>query len=101
MCAVSVLLTMFLFFLLARRISRIKRILADGPRAEATVLDIDFEKDRGRVEFEYSHDGQKYKTATAIMKNKQTEELAAGDEIEVAVDPTNPRRALIVELYCG
>lgn len=100
MCVVAALLTVLLFALLAKRISRLKRIIGTGPRATATVREIGFFKDRGRVEFEYVHDGQQYQTRTAVMENKQTKALVSGSEIEVAMDPMNPEKALIVQLYC-
>jgi hypothetical protein len=100
-CVFAVIITVLLLFLLARRISRIKRILAAGPRTKASVLDVGFFKDRGRIEFEYTHNGRQYTTGTAIMKNKQTTAISPGDEIEVAVDPDNPRKAFVVQLYCS
>ncbi|HUE71078.1 MAG TPA: DUF3592 domain-containing protein [Pirellulaceae bacterium] len=101
MCVVAVVLTLLLFFLLWRRIARIRNILATGPRTKAKVLGIGFFKDRGRIDFEYTHNGQQYATGTAVMKNQQTTSIAAGDEIEVALDPENPLKALIVHLYEG
>ena len=95
----ATILTAFLFYLLSRRVSRIKKVLANGPRATAKVTEIGFFKDRGRVEYEYIHNAQTHKTGTAIMKNKQTTAIDSGDEIEVAIDPGNPNWALIVQLY--
>jgi hypothetical protein len=101
MCVVAVVVTMLLFYMLSRRISRIKRILADGSRTKAKVLEIGFIKDRGRIEFEYTYGGQQHRTGTAVMKNKQTTAISPGDEIEVALDPVDPRRAFVVQLYCA
>ena len=98
---IAVVLTLLLLFLLARRISRISRILASGPRTRAKVLNIAFFKDRGRMEFEYPHDGEIQTTGTAIMKNKHTTAIGVGDEIEIAIDRSDPSRALVVGLYCN
>jgi hypothetical protein len=100
LCAVAGFVTVLLFAMLARRISRIKRVLQTGPRALATVSEIDFIKDRGRVEFQYTYNGEAHHAGMAIMKNQQTEAIATGSEIEVALDPANPGKALIVQLYC-
>lgn len=97
----DVLLTVLLLVLLARRISLIKKVLATGPRTTAKVQQIWFFKDRGRVEFEYLHGGQQRNAGMAIMKNAQTTLLKPGSEIEVALDPANPDRALVVQLYCS
>lgn len=95
----SVILTVVLFLLLLWRISRLKRILRTGPRAKAVVTAIGFVKDRGRIEYRYVHDGRLHDTGSAIMKNQATQALAEDDQIEVAIDPTNPRKALIVQLF--
>jgi len=63
-CAVAVIVTVLLFFLLSRRISRIKSILADGPRAKATVLWIGFVKDRRRLSCSYTAHNQSLKSPT-------------------------------------
>lgn len=99
LCIAACVLTGLLFALLTRRIARIKRILRAGPRATAVIADVGFFKDRGRVEFEYEHAGRKHRSGTAIMKTRQTAAFAPGAKIEVAVDPRNPSKAFIVELY--
>ena len=100
MIVVATILTVLLFVLLAKRIAKIKRILNTGPRATATITDISFFKDRGRVEFQYTNNSQEHNTGAAIMKNKQTETFTAGSQIEVVLDPERPSKAMIVELYC-
>ena len=95
----SAILTIVLFLLLLRRISRLKRILRTGPRALAMVTGIGFVKDRGRVEFRYVHEGRLHDSGSAIMKNPATQELAKGTQVEVALDPANPKKALIIQLF--
>ena len=95
----SAILTVILFLLLLRRISRLKRILRTGPRVQALVTGISFVKDRGRVEFRYVHEGRLHDSGCAIMKNPTTEALTKDEQIEVAIDPANPKKALIVELF--
>jgi hypothetical protein len=63
------------------------------------VTGISFIKDRGRIEFKYYYQGKNHQTGNAVMKNKYTETISVGDEIEVAIDPGKPRKALIVSLY--
>lgn len=95
----SAVLTVLLFLLLLWRISRLKRILRTGPRVKAMVTGIAFVKDRGRVEFRYVHDGRLHDTGCAIMKNKTTQALTKGTQIEVTIDPANPGKALIIQLF--
>ncbi len=94
-------LTVVLLLLLARRVSRLKRVVEMGTRISATVADIGFFRDRGRVEFQYTYEGQEYRTGTVIMKNSQTQAIAAGAQIEVAIDPRKPGKVVIVQLYCN
>ena len=93
------ILAIVLFFVLYRRFAHIKHVLANGNREQATILDVSFFKDRGRVEFEYAHGGQTYRTGTAIMKNRQTLAFQPNDVVEIALDPADPAKAYITELY--
>ncbi|MEM1179130.1 MAG: DUF3592 domain-containing protein [Acidobacteriota bacterium] len=93
-------LTAVLGLLLVLRISGIKALIQTGTAAQATVDHIGFFKDRGRVEFHYPHNGRSHRRGVAVMKNKQTQALAPGDEIDIVFDPDKPSRVLIVDLYC-
>jgi hypothetical protein len=43
--------------------------------------------------------GQPYQNGNAIMKNQKTQAFRNGDEIELIVDRSNPKRAFIKQLY--
>ena len=58
-------------------------------------------KDRGRIEFEYEYAGSKFRRGTAVHRSKEVRSLREGDAIEVVVDRTQPKRALIRNLYVG
>ncbi|NLF32831.1 MAG: DUF3592 domain-containing protein [Planctomycetes bacterium] len=97
--ATAAVVASLMLVLLAARLARMKAILTSGPRATATVLRIEFFRDRGRVEYEYVHEGRTIASGSAIMKNRTTSALSPGDDIEVAIDPARPNRALPVQLF--
>lgn len=96
---IGAILTILFVVLLFLRISRIKQILQTGERVTAKVTQRQMSGERGRIEFQYKYEKKRYTTGTVIMKNRQTEEFWTGAKIEVAVDPQNPAKAMIVELY--
>lgn len=99
-CIVALIISILLFCMLASRIANLKRILRTGKRTNATITDVNFYRARGRVDFQYTCDGQNHHASVAVMKNSQTTALACGAQIEVAVDPECPATAAIVLLYC-
>ena len=95
----SLVLTVVLLFLLYRRIARIRRIIQTGERVEGGITDIRFIKDRGRVTFRYVLNGQVVEGGAPVMKNATTLQLIPGTVVELALDPEDPSRAIVVELY--
>jgi membrane-bound metal-dependent hydrolase YbcI (DUF457 family) len=81
------------------RVRLIKGIIENGIEAKATISSISFYKDRGRVEYIYNHEGQKYMRGNGIMKTKRTKNLRVDDTVIVMIDPGNPGKALIRDLY--
>lgn len=93
------ILTVLLLGLLIWRVYRINSIITKGTRVKAWVVDIGFIRDRGRVEYEYTVYGRVIRSGTAIMKNAKTTALQVGDQIELALVPGNPEKALFLDLY--
>lgn len=81
------------------RISTIRRVINAGSEVTGVILGIGFAKDRGRVEYQYEHEGQTYRAGNAIKKNAQTSQLLPGTSISLMVDPQKPSRAFITNLY--
>lgn len=96
---VSLVLTAVLFFFLFRRIARIRRIIQTGERVEGGITDIRFIKDRGRVSFRYLLNGEVVEGGAPVMKNATTLQLIPGTVVELALDPEDPSKAIVVELY--
>ena len=85
--------------LLAWRVYSFQQTFANGENAVGRITSISFFKDRGRIEYSYSLNGQTFQSGNAIMKNKKTQSFRNGDEIELIVDRLNPQRAFIKALY--
>lgn len=92
-------ISVMLFFLLLARVLRLKETLRNGIRLEAEILVINFESDRGRIDFRYFINDKEIITGVALMKNKQTVQFVYKPFIEVVIDPTKESRAYIAELY--
>lgn len=85
--------------ILILRVHMIKNLIEDGLETIATITDLSFIRDRGRVDYVYMFQGKKYISGNAIMKNKQTRALQTGQQVVLIVDRDKPKRALIRDLY--
>lgn len=93
--SITLLTAVFLY----KRVNSIRRIFATGEFVIGVINFVDFDKDRGRVEYSYSYNQQTLQSGTAIMKNSRTKDFQTGDELSLIVDKKNPKRALIPDLY--
>ena len=85
--------------LLAWRFHSFQQVFANGENTFGRITSVSFFKDRGRIEYSYSLKGQTYQSGNAIMKNEKTQSFREGDEVELVVDRSNPKRAFIKTLY--
>lgn len=81
------------------RVRSIQAVFAGGIEAVGRITGVAFRRDRGRVEYTYTVKDQTFHGGSAIMKTGQTKRLVVGEEVVVVVDPDNPKRALLRELY--
>lgn len=81
------------------RIQSIRAVFADGQEAEATLSNVFFFRDRGRLNYVYISQGQKYLGGNAVLKNRHTSALQVGSRVTVVVDRNHPNRAYIRDLY--
>lgn len=81
------------------RVQVFNTIFNDGIEAPATISNISFFRDRGRVDYIYTFQGQKYVSGNAVHKVRQTQNLQIGEQVIVVVDRNNPKRAFIRDLY--
>ena len=70
-----------------------------GWEVEGDVLDISFFRDRGRVSYIYTVQGERFQTSNAIMKNRTTRSLQSGQKVKIVVNRDNPKIAFIRDIY--
>ena len=84
---------------LIQRYRAISAVLANGTETKGVVNSVGFFRGRGRVEYSYTFHGEKHTTSNAINRNGRTRKLRVGQPVKVLVDPENPKRAFIQEIY--
>lgn len=97
--AIAAVVTVVSILVFIWRIRLFFRIFADGLEARATVSNVSFFRDRGRLDYVYTHQGQKYASGNMVHKVKKAVALKVGDEVIVILDRNNPKRAYIRDLY--
>ena len=85
--------------ILVWRIQVFSTVFSDGIETIATINNVLFFRDRGRVDYVYTYQGQKYISGNAIHKVKQTLALQVGEQVVLMIDHNNPKRAFIRDLY--
>ena len=81
------------------RVRSIQKMFANSVEVTGQITDLSFFRDRGRVEYSYIYQGQNYSGGNAIMKTGKTLQLRPGSQILLLVNPNEPKRALIRDLY--
>jgi hypothetical protein len=97
--AIAAGITFVSILVLIWKIRQISMLFEDGLEVPATISNVFFFRDRGRVDYTFTYNGQKYITGNALHKVKQTSELGVGDTVTVLIDRNNPKRACIRDLY--
>ena len=83
---------------LVKRVRGIRSLLAKGESVVGTIVYARRDRDRGRVEFEYEYRGTVFRRGMAVHYSEDWD-FQKGEPVELAVDPENPKRALIVEVF--
>jgi len=97
--AIFTAITIISIGIMAWRIQVFNAIFNDGIEMPATISNVSFFRDRGRVDYVYTYQGQKHTAGNAVHKVKQTQALQVGEQVIVMVDRNNPKRAYIRDLY--
>jgi hypothetical protein len=84
---------------LVRRYRTISSVFAEGEQTKGEITGIGFFRGRGVVKYSYTFQGQKQASDNAINKNGRTRKLRVGQKVTVLVDPNDPKRAFIQEIY--
>jgi hypothetical protein len=87
------------FACMAWRVRLIQSAFEEGREVEGDVLSVSFFRDRGRVSYVYTIDGQKYESSNAVMRHSRTRGLRPGQKVVITANRDNPKIAFIKELY--
>lgn len=84
---------------LIQRYRTISSVFANGTETNGVITYIGFLRGRGRVEYSYTAQGEKHTSSNAINRTGRTRNLRIGQDVKVIVDPDNPKRAFVQEIY--
>lgn len=88
--------------LVVRRVTGIRRALASGLTVIGKIIGVGFNsEDVGSVLFEYRYAGKAYTARHATGDATATKRFEGRTEVAVAVDPENPARSYLLELFAG
>lgn len=99
MLYISISVTSVAIPLLIWRIIYFFKLFKTGEETAAVIIGVLFFRGRGRVDYNYSYKGTDYTAGHAIMKNRRTIQLAPGQQIDILVNPDNPTKAVIQNLF--
>lgn len=77
----------------------ISSVFEDGLEVQGMIMGVGFFRGRGRVDYTYVHQGQKYISSNAINRSKYTRGLQGGQQVAILVDRNSPKRAFVKDIY--
>ena len=84
---------------LVQRYRTITSVFENGQQANGVITSLGFFRGRGNVGYSYTFQGEKLTSSNAINRNSRTRNLRVGQTVKLFVDPNNPKRAFIQEIY--
>jgi hypothetical protein len=81
------------------RTSVVSNTLTNGIDVAGVISSAGFFRGRGRISYIYSYQGEKLQSSNAVQQNKQASALTVGSSVTVVLDPNNPKRAFIRDIY--
>lgn len=81
------------------RVRTIRGVFARGVEASGVLTGVANIKDRGQLTFQFEHAGQTYECGCSVHRNRRTRKLKKGAAVAVVVDASDPRRAVLKDLY--
>ncbi|WP_440946113.1 DUF3592 domain-containing protein [Methanosarcina sp. T3] len=93
-CAVVLLVPVIVW-----RLKYYNKMFKGADEVTGYITAIRFYRDRGRVRYEYTYKNEKHSAKNRILKSGRTKYYQLGDEITLMVDPENPKKAIIKDIY--
>ncbi len=81
------------------RVTRIQKLFRRGALVRGYITRIRLMRDRGRVEFRYEFNGERIESWMPVHRSPEVLALRESQEIDLLVDATQPRRAIIRHLF--
>jgi hypothetical protein len=81
------------------RVTRIQTLFSRGAAVRGNITRIRLVRDRGRVEFRYEFNGERLESWMPVHQTPEVLALRESQEIDLLVDATRPRRAIIRHLF--
>jgi hypothetical protein len=81
------------------RVTRIQTLFRRGAAVRGYITRIRLARDRGRVEFLYEFRGERLESWMPVHQSPEVLALRESQEIDLLVDATRPRRAIIRHLF--
>lgn len=81
------------------RIRLISSTFEYGWEVNGDIVDIGFFRDRGKVSYIYTVQGQRYQASNAMLKNRTTRSLQSGQKVKIVANRDNPKVAFIRDIY--
>ena len=81
------------------RIRLISSAFEDGWEVEGDIVGASFFRDRGRVTYIYTIQGERYQSSNAIMKHRLTRDIRRGQKVIIVANKDNPKVAFIRDIY--
>lgn len=81
------------------RVRNFQSLFSEGAPVRGQVTNVQFSRDRGRVDYVYQYEGVPYSGWNAISKNKRTQGLEVGEAVTLLVSKGNPKKAVIRDIY--
>ncbi|HEX8227859.1 MAG TPA: DUF3592 domain-containing protein [Chloroflexia bacterium] len=81
------------------RVRNFQSLFAQGAAVTGQITNVQFSRDRGRVDYAYQYEGVPYSGWNAVSKNKRTRSLEVGEAVTLLVSKDNPKKAAIKDIY--
>jgi len=92
-------ITVVAILVLIWRVLTIRAVFNHGLEIQAIISKVGFYRNRGRIEYGYTHQGQSYTSGNSVIKTKSTQKIQTDERVIVMVDRNHPKRAFIRDLY--
>jgi hypothetical protein len=81
------------------RMNIIKNYFGAGIEVKGKILELRYWRDRGKIMYAYSIEGQEYRKQLTIHITKETSNLGKDDEVKILVRPENHSKSIIKDIF--